>query len=66
MKKTELGTFQQRHNLYVPYIVVVVESLSCIQLFATPWTAARQASLSLAISQRLPKFMFIALVMLSS
>ena len=33
---------------------------------ATPWTAARQASLSLIISQRLPKFMFIASVMLSS
>ena len=32
----------------------------------TPWTAARQASLSLTISWNLPKFMFIALVMLSS
>ena len=26
--------------------IVVVQSLSCVQLFATPWTAARQASLS--------------------
>ena len=25
---------------------VVVQSLNCVQLFATPWTAARQASLS--------------------
>ena len=25
-----------------------VQSLSCVQLFATPWTAARQASLELA------------------
>ena len=33
---------------------------------ATHWTAAHQASLSLTISQSLPKFMFIALVMLSS
>ena len=32
-------------------------------LFATPWTAARQASLSFTISQDLPKFMSIALVM---
>ena len=32
----------------------------------TPWTAAHQASLSLNISQSLPKFVFIALVMPSS
>ena len=47
-------------------IVVVVRSPSHVQLFATPWTAARQASLSLTISQSLPKFMFIAWVMQSS
>ena len=46
--------------------VVVVQSPSRVQLFATPWPAARQASLSLTISQSLPRFMFIALVMLSS
>ena len=40
-----------------------VQSLSRIRLFVTPWTAARQASLSLTISWSLPKFMFIALVM---
>ena len=28
--------------------LVVVQSLSRVQLFATPWTAARQASLSLS------------------
>ena len=33
--------------------VVVVQSLSCFQFFATPWTAALQASLSFTISQRL-------------
>ena len=32
----------------------------------TPWTAARQASLSLTISQSLPKFMSIKSVMLSN
>ena len=31
-----------------------------------PWTLAHQSSLSLIISQSLPKFMFIASVMLSS
>ena len=43
-----------------------VQSLSHVWHFATPWTAARQAALSLTISQSLRKFMFIALVMLSS
>ena len=32
-----------------------VQSLSCVQLFATPWTAARQASLSITNSQTLLK-----------
>ena len=45
---------------------LAVQSLSRVQLFATPWTAAHQASLSFTISQSLPKFMFIALVMPSS
>ena len=46
--------------------IVVVQSLSRVRLFATPWTAARQASLPLTISQSLPKFMFTASVMPSS
>ena len=36
---------------------------SHVQLFATPWTAAHQASLSLTIFRSLLKFMSIALVM---
>ena len=47
-------------------VVVVVQFLSHVWLFATPWTAARQASLSLTISQSLPKFMSIESVMLSN
>ena len=47
-------------------MVVVVQLPSHVWLFATPWTAARQASLSLTISQSLPKFMSIVLVMPSS
>ena len=43
-----------------------VQSLSCVQLFVTPRTAALQASLSLTISQRLPKFMSIESVMPSN
>ena len=41
----------------------VVQSPSHVLLFVTPWTAACQASLSLAISQSVPKFMSIELVM---
>ena len=41
-------------------------SLSYIQLFATPWTAACQVSLSFTISQSLLRFMSIESVMLSN
>ena len=44
----------------------VVQSLSRVQLFATTWTAARQASLPLTISQSSPKFMSVESVMLSA
>ena len=43
-----------------------VQSLSCVQLFATPWTAAHQASLSIANSQSLLKLVFIESVMPSN
>ena len=46
--------------------VVVVQSLSSVQLFATPWIPTCQASLSFTISQSLLKFMAIELVMLSN
>ena len=41
---------------------VVVQLLSHVQLFATLWTAARQASLSFTVSQNLLKLMSIELV----
>ena len=43
-----------------------VQSLSHVRLFATPWTAACQASLSFTNSQSLLKLMSIALVMPSN
>ena len=43
-----------------------VQSLSHVPLFATPWIAACQASLSITNSRSLPKFMCIELVMPSS
>ena len=44
----------------------VVQSLSCVQLFATPWTATRQASLSFIISPSLLKLMSIESLMPSN
>ena len=44
----------------------LVQSLSRVQLFATPWTTAHQASLSITNSQSPPKPMSIELVMPSN
>ena len=44
---------------------VVVQSLSCVRLFANPWTAAYQASLSFIISWSLLKLMSIKSMMSS-
>ena len=43
-----------------------VQSLNCVWLFATSWTAARQASLSITNSRSAPKPMSIGLVMPSN
>ena len=43
-----------------------VQSLSHVRVFATPWTAARQASLSITNSWSLPKLMSIESVMPSN
>ena len=47
-------------------VVVVLQSLSCVQHFATPWTAASQASLSFTFSWNLLKFLSIESVMPSN
>ena len=47
-------------------ICVVVQSLSCVQLFVTLWTAACQASLSITISQSFLKLMCVESVMPSN
>ena len=41
---------QNYHNV-VNHLFIVVQSLGCIQLFVTPWTAAHQASLSFTVSR---------------
>ena len=40
-------------------LVIAIQFRSCVQLFATPWTAACQTSLALTISQSLLKLMSI-------
>ena len=47
-------------------IAAAVQLLSCVRLFATPWTAAWQASLSFAISRGLLKLVSIESVMPSN
>ena len=49
-----------------PIYVCLVQSLSRVRLFATPWIAAHQASLSITNSWSLLKLMSIELVMPSS
>ena len=51
---------------YVHTVTYSVQSLSRVQLFATPWTAARQGSLSITNSRGLLKLMFIESVMPSN
>ena len=46
--------------------LAVVQSLSHVQLFVTPWAAACQASLSFVSSLNVLKLMFIESVMLSN
>ena len=51
---------------FTHYSFAVVQPLSCVQFFATPWIAVHQASLSFTISQSLLKLMSIESVMSSS
>ena len=56
----------KRLNWLIFILVVAIQSLSHVPLLATPWTIARQAPLSLTMSQTLLKFMSIEPVMLSN
>ena len=51
---------------YYQFMFSLVQLLSLVWLFATPWTAARQASLSITNSRNLLKFMSIESVMPSN
>ena len=58
--------FKKIGNIKGTFHASSVQSLSHVQLFATPWTAARQASLSITTSRSLLKFMSIESVMPSN
>ena len=49
--------YQTKFDLFYKTNKSSVQSLSCVQLFATPWTTACQASLSITNSQSLLKLM---------
>ena len=66
---SKLGTSQHSRDLcsfMQQNVFSSVQSLSRVRLFSTPWTAARQASLSITNSQSSPKLMSIKSVMPSS
>ena len=66
VQQSDSDIYTHTHTHTHTHIVVVVQSPSYVRLFVTAWTAALQASLSLTISQSLPKFMSIEPVMPSN
>ena len=63
---TTSATWEAQVSLLLGLSVQSIQSLSHFQLFATPWTTARQASLSIANSQSVLKLMSIEAVMPSN
>ena len=59
-----LDAIDMGYDIYL--VLSSVQSLSRVCLFVTPWTAARQASLSITISQSLLKFLSIESVIPSN
>ena len=64
--RTQLKQHSSSSHSTVEQVVSSVQSLSRVQLFATPWTAAHQASLSITNSQILLKLKSVELVMPSN
>ena len=61
-----LSTFRTLGTLWCCTTISSVQLLSCVRLFVTPWTSARQASLSITNSWSSPKPMSIVSVMPSN
>ena len=55
--------YEKMNERYIIFVYVVIELLSCLQLFASPWSVACEISLSFTISQNLLKLMSIHLMM---
>ena len=66
VRGTFLGFELGFQALQMPMDLMQLQSLSRVQLFATPWTTARQASLSITNAQSLPKPVSIELLMPSN
>ena len=64
MKRCSIPLILEKCKLKLQWSIIssVVHSLTHVWLFETPWTAARQASLSITNSQSLLKLMSIELV----
>ena len=54
-----MAAFLVLYNKYI-LVVFVVQLLSSVRLFATPWTVARQTSLSFSIFWSLLKLMSLS------
>ena len=67
-QETTLGQSKGTREIYqITWGVQALHTqLSCVQLLATPWTAAHRASLSITNSRSLPKLMSIESVMPSN
>ena len=65
IKGRALQIFRYPNYSYI-YYHMLVQSLSCVRLFATPWTIAYQASLSITNSWSLLKLISIESVMPSN
>ena len=72
-QRSEMGGYPIPRNLHpqiieiiLPLFVVVVQSLSHVSLFGTPWTTACQVFLSFTISRSLLQLMSIESVMASN
>ena len=66
LSSTPRNLLLEAHCRRFIFVLIVVQSLSRVQLFATSWTAARQAPLSFTISWSLLRLMSIESVMPSN
>ena len=67
VRKNMSGLQESHAGIYLLLLsFVIVQSLNCVQLFETPWTAAHQASPPFTISQNLLKFMSVESVVPSN